>query len=208
VTDTPTYTPTATPTDIFGDVPSGHWAYDNINALYEAGYVAGCSAEPRLYCPERILTRAESSVFVLRGEYGTIPDPPYTPPDTPTFVDVSKSYWGYGWIESLWEDEFTAGCWTDPLMYCPLSQHTRAEGSVFFLRVKNGVSYEPPPADLIFEDVDPEDWFVDWVEAAYEEGILPACQDDPLLFCPEDELDRAWAAYMMVQAKGGLPLPP
>jgi len=188
-------------------VPPSHWAYDYINQLYEAGYVAGCSAEPRLYCPERILNRAESSVFVLRGEYGTIPDPPYSPPDTPTFVDVFKSYWGYGWIESLWKDGFTAGCWTDPLMYCPLSKHTRAEGSVFFLRVKNGVAYEPPPADLIFDDVDLEDWYVDWVEAAYEEGILPACQDDPLRFCPEDELDRAWAAYMMVQAKGGLPLP-
>jgi hypothetical protein len=45
------------------------------------------------------------------------------------------------------------------------------------------------------------------VEAAYNEGILPACSTDPLQFCPEDELDRAWAAYMMVQAKGGLPLP-
>jgi len=186
-------------------VPFGHWAYEYINALYEASYVAGCSAEPRLYCPERILNRAESSVFVLRGKYGTISDPPYSPPDTPTFVDVSKSYWGYGWIESLWTDGFTAGCNVDPPMYCPLQQHTRAEGSVFFLRVKNGVGYTPPTPTGIFGDVNLEAWYAGWVEAAFNQGILPACQDDPPLFCPEDELDRAWAAYMMVQAKGGLP---
>ena len=44
------------------------------------------------------------------------------------------------------------------------------------------------------------------VEAAYNEGILPACNDTPPQFCPNDPLPRDWAAFMMVQAKGGLPL--
>ena len=92
-------------------------------------------------------------------------------------------------------------------MYCPLTQHTRAEGSVFFLRVKNGVAYVPPTPTGIFTDVDLGAWYAGWVEAAYNEGILPECNAAPLQFCPEDQLDRAWAAYMMVQAKGGLPLP-
>ncbi|MDF1500228.1 MAG: LamG domain-containing protein [Anaerolineales bacterium] len=206
-TNTPvTPTPTATPTPIFADVPYGHWAYAYINALFEAGYVAGCSTEPRLYCPDNILNRAESSVFVLRGQYGNIPDPPYPAPDTPTFTDVATDFWGYGWIESLWTDGFTAGCSTDPLMYCPDNQHTRAEGSVFFLRVKNGASYEPPPPAGLFADVDLNAWYAGWVEAAYNEGILPACSLAPLQFCPEDLLDRSWAAYIMVHAKGGLPL--
>jgi hypothetical protein len=52
-----------------------------------------------------------------------------------------------------------------------------------------------------------EPWYAGWVEAAYTEGLLPACRSDPLAFCPDGPLDRAWAAYMMVQAKGGLPLP-
>jgi len=205
-TATPTNTPMATPTSIFEDVPSDHWAFDYINALYNAGYVAGCSADPLLYCPDNILTRAESAVFVLRGQYGAIPNPPYLPPATPTFADVDPTFWGYGWIESLWTDGFTAGCGTDPLIYCPLQQHTRAEGSVFFLRVMHGSDYEPPAATGIFDDVDLGAWYVNWVEAAYNNGILPVCNTSPLQFCPEDELDRAWAAYMMVQAKGGLPL--
>jgi hypothetical protein len=195
------------PVQVFEDVSEDHWAFEYINALYNAGYVVGCSAEPRLYCPENILSRAESAVFVLRGQYGAIPDPPYPAPATPTFTDVSSAFWGYGWIESLWTDGFTAGCSTNPAMYCPETQHTRAEGSVFFTRVKNGVAFEPPTPVGIFADVEPDAWYAGWVEAAYNEGILPACNEDPLEFCPEDLLNRSWAAYMMVQAKGGLPLP-
>ncbi|MGD2163767.1 MAG: LamG domain-containing protein, partial [Anaerolineales bacterium] len=136
-TETPTSSPS--PTAIFEDVPTDHWAFEYINALYNAGYVAGCSSEPRLYCPDNILSRAESSVFVMRGQYGNIPDPPYPAPSTATFTDVATDFWGFGWIESLWTDGFTAGCSADPLMYCPENQHTRAEGSVFFMRVKNGI---------------------------------------------------------------------
>jgi hypothetical protein len=198
---------------IFADVPIDHWARDYIEALYDAGFVVGCSLSPRLYCPDDILIRAESAVFILRGAYGAIPEPPYPPPATATFSDVSSSYWGYGWIESLWHDGFTAGCGTDPLIFCPLRQHTRAEGSVFFLRIKNGVSYVPPDPVGLFSDVPLDQWsqgipwYAPWVEAAYNQGLLPACSTNPLKFCPDNPLDRAWAAYMMVQAKGGLPLP-
>lgn len=202
ITLTPTVTNTPTPTPIFGDVPDTHWAHDYIEALYEAGYVAGCSASPRLYCPDRVLNRAESAVFVERGEHGAVVDPPYPTPSSATFVDVGPSYWGFGWVESLWIDGFTAGCSTSPLAFCPNQQHTRAEGSVFFLRIKNGAAYEPPTGTGIFADVLPGDWYYDWAEAAYDEGILPACDTDPLSYCPNAPLDRAWAAYMMVQAKG------
>ena len=191
-------------TSSFEDVPITHWAYPYIEALYQNGFVVGCSATPRLYCPQNILNRAESAVFVERGAHGALSDPPYAPPPTATFTDVPSSFWGHGWIESLWTDGFTAGCSTSPPAYCPTQQHTRAEGSVFFLRIKNGSSYTPPtPAD-IFDDVAPTDWYAGWVEAAYNQGLLPACSESPLNFCPEGALDRSWAAYMMVQAKGGL----
>ncbi len=205
-TQTPTVTPTRTPGPIFADVPPTHWAFDYIEALYDAGFVAGCSAEPRLYCPENVLSRAESAVFVERGLHGAIASPPYTPPGSPTFSDVPASFWGYGWIESLWQDAMTAGCSTNPLAYCPLSQHTRAEASVFFLRIKNGAAYQPPTPTGLFTDVPRDAWYAGWVEDAYNQGLLPACTTDPLAYCPNDLLNRAWAAYMMVQAKG-IPVP-
>jgi len=52
------------PKPAFVDVPFDYWAYDEIEALYQEGYVAGCSTEPLMYCPEQIMTRAESAVFV------------------------------------------------------------------------------------------------------------------------------------------------
>jgi hypothetical protein len=191
------------PPPVFADVPEGHWAKDYIEALYDAGFVAGCQTTPtRLYCPNNILSRAESAVFVERGQHGAIASPPYPTPVTPTFGDVAQGFWGFGWIESLWTDGFTAGCGTNPLIYCPSGQHTRAEGSVFFLRIKNGSSFQPPTPVGLFTDVSLSAWYAGWVEAAYNEGILPACQTSPLRFCPMSSLDRAWAAYMMVQAKG------
>jgi glucose/arabinose dehydrogenase/murein DD-endopeptidase MepM/ murein hydrolase activator NlpD len=188
----------------FVDVPVDYWARNYIEALYYRGFVAGCQATPtRMYCPGNILSRAESAVFVERGLHGAIPNPPYPTPPSPTFSDVASSFWGFGWIESLWRDGFTAGCGTNPLIYCPNSQHTRAEGSVFFLRIKNGPAYQPPPGTgTVFTDVPQTAWYAGWVEAAYNQGILPACQASPLAFCPNSPLDRAWAAYMMVQAKG------
>ena len=130
------------------------------------------------------------------------------PPPTTSFTDVDPdpAFWGYGWIESLYRDGFTAGCGTDPLIYCPLRNHTRAEGSVFFLRIKNGVAYTPPTPVGIFSDVAPAASYAAWVEAAHNEGLMPACSTSPLQFCPEGPLDRSWAAYMMVQAKG-IPVP-
>lgn len=189
---------------IFEDVPYDHWAYDYIEALAEAGYVSGCSQSPPLYCPDTVLNRAESSVFVLRGEYGPIGDPPHPPPQSATFSDVLTSFWGFNWIESLWQDGFTSGCNLDPLMFCPDQEHTRAEASVFFLRVMHGSTYEPPEAEGLFSDVNADAWYFDWVEAAYDHGLLLACNTDPLEICPEELVDRSWSAFMMVEAMGGL----
>jgi hypothetical protein len=185
----------------FMDVPTTHWAYDAIEALYQAGYVAGCSEDPLLYCPESILTRAESAVFVERGILGadTLPDQPAQQ----TFADVPLEEWFAKWANALWDDGYTSGCGTDPLTYCPLQDHTRAEGSVFFLRMMHGIDYVPPDPAGLFADVPAEAWYADWAEAAFNAGIIPACETEPeLRFCPDDPLDRAMAAYMMVQAKG------
>jgi hypothetical protein len=50
-------------------------------------------------------------------------------------------------------------------------------------------------------------WGTKWAELAYSEGLLPACgtQNGKPLFCPNMLIDRAWAAYLVVKAKGLLP---
>jgi hypothetical protein len=189
------------PSPTFVDVPYNHWAHDYVEVLYQEGFVAGCSTDPLMYCPDKAMTRAESAVFVERGVHGA----DYMPvqPTEQIFADVPLWEWFAKWSTALWDDGYTAGCGTDPLMYCPLQGHTRTEGCVFFLRMLHGADYVPPDPQGIFGDVSLDWWGAKWIEAAYNAGLIPACETTPeLRFCPNDPLDRAMAAYMMVQAKG------
>jgi hypothetical protein len=190
----------AAPEPSFEDVPLDHPYYPYIEALYQAGYVAGCSETPLLYCPERAMNRAESAVFVERGVWGADFMPPE--PIAQIFADVPLGLWYTKWANHLWEDGYTAGCGTDPLIYCPERGHTRAEGAVFFLRMLHGTEYEPPAAEGLFGDVSMDAWYADWVEAAYKAGLIEPCAQEPLSYCPMDPLTRAVGAYMMAQAKG------
>jgi hypothetical protein len=186
---------------VFDDVPADHWAFEYIELLYKNGYTEGCSIEPLMFCPEDPLTRAESAVFVERGINGvdTVP----TPPQQSVFDDVPLGEWFAKWVNALWEDGYTAGCRTDPLVYCPFQQHTIAEGTVFYLRMLNGPLFEPGEAIGIFADVPKDAWYAKWVEEAYHAGILILCETTPSMrACPNDPLTRAMAAYMMVRAKG------
>jgi hypothetical protein len=185
----------------FVDVPFDHWAHDTIEALYQGGYVSGCSTNPLMYCPERIMNRAESAVFIIRGVHGTEFMP--ADPIEKVFDDVPLTEWYAKWATQLWNDGYTAGCGTNPLIYCPLEGHTIAEGSVFYLRMLHGTEYEPGTPTGIFADIPLDAWYARWVEQAYLEGILLPCQTEPeLKACPLDGLDRAMGAHMMVQAKG------
>jgi hypothetical protein len=188
------------PQPTFADVPFDHPYHDEIEILYQAGYTDGCATDPLLFCPDRTLNRAEGAVFTVRSVHGAAINPPQ--PQTQVFTDTFLTDWPVDWVSQLWEDGYTAGCNADPLMFCPWQAYNRAEGSVFALRMKYGIDFVPPTPTGIFADVSTEDWFIEWVEAAYNEGLIPACQESPLQFCPFDSLDRGIAAYMTVQAKG------
>lgn len=185
----------------FVDVPLDHPYYVYIEALYQQGYVAGCSLTPLKYCPDDSLTRAEEAVFVERGFRSAGYEPP--PATTQIFVDVDPSVdWFADWVTMLYEDGLTAGCATDPLAFCPLQGNTIAEGSVFMLKIKYGAEYVPPQPAGIFADVTAGSWYEPWVEAAYNADILVPCQIEPeLLACPQELLRRDVAAYMMVLAR-------
>ena len=186
----------------FADVPLDHPYYPYIEELYQAGYVAGCSQEPLLYCPERSFTREEMAVFIDRGQHGADFEPPMPP--TSSFADVGLERWSVEWIEQLYQDGFTAGCAENPLGFCPPRPHTHAEACVFFLRMQYGADYAPPPNAGAFADVDYEEaWYGDWVDAAWQAGFVEPCATDPeLMLCPDDPLSRGEAAYMMFYAKG------
>ena len=49
----------------FGDVPTGHWAFQFVEALKASGITTGCAAG--VYCPDNNVTRAEMAVFLSRA---------------------------------------------------------------------------------------------------------------------------------------------
>ena len=134
---------------------------------------------------------------------------------------TDTAYWGTAWAEAMWQAGLTAGCQYPPdnpeKMYCPLDQLPRDQASVFGLRLKYDTDYgttsrpgTPPPATgtLLADMTDVSYWGTAWAEQAYLDGLLPACdtQDGKPLFCPNELVKRAWAAYLIVKAKG-LPMP-
>ena len=209
----------STPT--FADVPLNYsktlngvnyLLYQYIQALYDGGYTAGCNTNPLQYCPDRTMSRAEGAVFMLRASFGSA----YVPPAAPwnTFADDwSLGPWAEKWAEGMWAEGMTAGCQYPPenptKLFCPWDQFPRVQAAVFGLRMKYDMSYIPPAASgtLFADTADIPDWGTKWAEQAYMDGLLPACgtQGGKPVFCPGMLVDRAWAAYMIVKAKGLLP---
>ena len=60
----------------------------------------------------------------------------------PIFFDVPYSYWAWIWIETLYRNGVTAGCSTNPPMYCPEDAVTRAQMAVFLERGVHGSEYQ------------------------------------------------------------------
>lgn len=187
-----------------------YYLHDYIEALYDAGYTAGCLTGPLRYCPDNTMTRAESAVFMLRGEFGS----GYSPPPEPwgSFADDwSLGAWAEKWAEGMLDAAMTAGCQASPLKFCPWDLLPREQAAVFGLRMKYGMTHNPPAASgTLFADMtDTGYWGTKWAEQAYLDGLIPACgtSGGKPMFCPNDLFTRAWGSYLIVKAKGMTPTP-
>jgi hypothetical protein len=162
----------------FADVPPTHPYFQYVEALYAAGPTGGCSSIPLNFCPSASMSRAQSAVFMLRGNFGSS----YVPV-TPThcFADNwVNSSWGEGWAESMYLEGLPAGCASSPWKFCPDDVLTNAQLAVFGLRLKYGNAYAPPAATgTVFADLtDLAFWGIAWAEKAYADGLIPACGTD------------------------------
>jgi hypothetical protein len=163
------------------------------------------------------MSRGESSVFMLRGNFGSGYVPPAAPWDR--FADNwTPIAWAEKWAEGMWNAGLTAGCSTNPLKYCPADIFPRVQAAVFGLRLKYGAGYgtssmpgTPPPATgIVFADMTGTNFYgTKWAEKAYADGLFVSCgtSGGKPMFCPNTALDRGWAAYMIVKAKS-IPLTP
>jgi hypothetical protein len=190
--------PCDTPT--FTDVPSTHWAYQQIEMIADAGITVGCSTGR--YCPENLVTRAEMAAFLVRAKHG----PGFLPPPaTGIFSDVPASFWAAAFIEQLRADAITTGCATSPLRYCPDANVSRTEMAIFLLRLRHGASYTPPPATgTVFADVPANYWGAAWIEQLKAENLTGGCRTENglLYYCPASALSRAEMAVFLARERG------
>ncbi|HEY3473945.1 MAG TPA: S-layer homology domain-containing protein [Anaerolineales bacterium] len=181
----------------FADVPYSHWAWSFVEHLYSAGITGGCGTNPRAYCPEGQVTRAQMAVFLLRGMHGSDYNPPALGGSSTGFGDVQPGYWAAPWIAQLAAEGVTSGCGNGN--YCPESTVTRAEMAVFLLRAKYGANYNPPAAGTStgFSDVPADYWAAAWIKQLVAEGITAGCASGS--YCPEQPVTRAQMAVFLVK---------
>jgi hypothetical protein len=117
------------PVQIFPDVPNDAFAAAWIDELATLNITTGCGGG--LYCPDRPVSRAEMSVFLLKTLLGS----GYVPP-TPVgiFADVPLDSFAVDFIEDIYNRGITAGCATNPLRYCPDADVPREQMATFLVR--------------------------------------------------------------------------
>jgi hypothetical protein len=176
----------------FADVPLDHWAFDWIEALYNAGLTSGYP--DGTYRPSNSVTRAEMAVFLLKGMNTGTYSPP-APDGSHPFSDIA-GHWAESWMEELYDVGLTSGY--PDRTYRPQNRVTRAEMAVFLLRAKHGAGYSPPAASGgAFSDVSGH-WAEDWIEQLAEEGITGGYPDGT--YRPNNPVNRAEMAVFLVRA--------
>ncbi len=133
-TEKPGYAPPpCTPPGIFPDVPCpgtpATFAVDWIEELHRRGIAAGYP--DGTFGPNDPVTRAQMAVFLLAAKHPA----GYAPaPCSGVFADVpcapTKAF-AVDWIERLYAEGVSAGCSTNPLLFCPDAANTRGEMAVF-----------------------------------------------------------------------------
>jgi hypothetical protein len=182
----------------FNDVLSDHWAYDYINAIYNAGITTGCAQDDpntpeneRRYGPDNPVSREQMAVFIIRALYGETFS--YTP--TPYFTDVPSSHWAFKYVQKLKELGITTGCGYD--QYCPHDLVTREQMAAFLIRARAGEDFSCS-SEPYFSDVTSDYWAFDYIQKLKELGITTGYGDGT--YGPDDSVTRDQMAAFLTRA--------
>ncbi|MCE2511944.1 MAG: trypsin-like peptidase domain-containing protein [Acidimicrobiia bacterium] len=128
----------------------------------DLGITAGCRTEPLGYCPERVVNRAQMATFLQRALR--------LPEAAPAGFDDTEGNTHEDNIDALAAEGITAGCATEPLLYCPDDPVNRAQMATFLSRALGLIplpSAEALSAQEVYAKVAPS---IPIVESAYGQG--------------------------------------
>ena len=171
----------------------------NIEAIAARGVTLGCSPTyPGLFCPGRVVTRAQMMAFLARalGVEGGVETL------TSRFADVSGGAWYSPYLERL-ADLGVVEPYEDGT-FRPSESLTRRDMAVFLTRAFAHISLVAEPTGA-FEDVSADAAGAAEVEAILAAGITRGCSAEPMRYCPEESVTRAQMASFLIRALQGAP---
>ena len=146
---------------LFGDLTGDYAEYACwAEALKNDGITAGCVSTPPLFCPQNTVTRLQMAVFLVKarcilvGQSEDYCKPlfsavPGCPPQK--FDDVPCSHPAERFIATLAELGISAGCSSDPPLFCPDRTISKAEMAVFLVKTVNSIGCATelaPPTEI------------------------------------------------------------
>ena len=122
--------PEASDTSRFEDVDADEWWAPYVERLTELDVTSGCSSEPALFCPQDSVIRAQIAAFLVRAFELDAAQPA-------GFDDVDAESVHATSIDALYAAGITAGCSSEPALFCPQNSVTRAQKAAFLHRADN-----------------------------------------------------------------------
>ncbi|MFO7613140.1 MAG: S-layer homology domain-containing protein [Bacteroidales bacterium] len=172
----------------FGDVPTGHPQYQEIQWVAQQSIMIGCQATPPLFCPDAAIKRSEVAVTLVRMKHGDS----FSYSSTPHFNDVPATHWAFKYVQKLYEDGVTSGYGDGS--FKPDQGATRAEGATFLMHMKHGDSFSYSSTPYA-NDVPATHWAFKYVQKLYADGVTSGCGAGN--YCPADPMLRKhWAVFL------------
>jgi uncharacterized repeat protein (TIGR03803 family) len=176
----------------FLDVSDSSLFHRDVETIVRYRITVGCGGGE--FCPDRLLTREEMAVVLLK----TMHPAPWQPPScTGLFADVVCPGPFTDWIEELAREGITGGC--DQSRFCPSEPVTREEAAPLLLKSEHGAAFVPPHCSGVFADVPCPSLFADWIEQLVREDVTAGCLAVPASYCPESPAPREAAATLIVR---------
>ncbi|MGE8080464.1 N-acetylmuramoyl-L-alanine amidase [Peribacillus loiseleuriae] len=164
----------------FKDVPSDHFAYDEINYLSGLGIIEGYSVNGgKEFRPGNTVTRAQAAKMLVSAL-----GKKEVNPTKASFSDVPKGHWAYGWIESARSLGLING--TDGA-YKPEDRLTRAQMSKIIAIAFNLDTKTATGKTQAFNDVSKDQWAFEYIQALYYNGVSNGNNNQ---FNPNSDINR------------------
>ncbi|HIJ59264.1 MAG TPA: hypothetical protein HPP56_01405 [Nitrospirae bacterium] len=145
---------------LLDDVQETDWSYDYINKLFKHSITYGC--DEYKFCPDRIMTRGESSAFLIRASFGE--DFNYT--KLPYFADVPVENVFFKYIQKMKDEAVTK---VDNIFFAD-NPITRGEFTALLIRLLYGENFSYPSTPY-FVDVQPHHHFFKYIQKSKFEGL-------------------------------------